>query len=155
MKGRCDQCEAWNPYLVGPAPEEGGCHRRAPAPSDGKEYAYWRTTRCDDWCCEFEQKSEKRHLIICTHTHDDEERALADLVMRFAETMLTKLLAKKRVHGFSGWRDTSDSGLAEKLWEGMADHIGKWRQKPNRLDQLVDVANYCAFIWNLPQEKAR
>lgn len=79
---------------------------------------------------------------------DPDEIELRQLVDRFSEAMLKKLLAKKR-EGYHGWNDTSVQGLEKDFWEKMNEHTGRWRSNPRDTSNIIDTANFLAFIWNL------
>jgi hypothetical protein len=76
--------------------------------------------------------------------HDEEEEDLARLVDDFSGIMLKKLIEKKRSEGYEGWDEPSISNI-DGLWDQLTDHV----EKGSDHDNLVDIANFCAFLWNL------
>lgn len=55
--------------------------------------------------------------------------------------MVTKTL-KKAQEGYFGWNDPANEHL---LVEGLIKHL----DKPMSPENLIDVAIYCMFLWNL------
>ncbi len=63
-------------------------------------------------------------------------------------------LEKKEKEGFTKWNDPNFKyDLIHKLWAHCVEYVGKYRdEEKNRetnKDNLVDIANFCIFLWNL------
>jgi hypothetical protein len=80
-----------------------------------------------------------------TGDEDDEEHRLLNLVERFSSAMFDKLLAKMR-DGHYGW---DYKGNMDILIEGYKKHCARGGDATFEESNLVDIANFCAFIWNL------
>lgn len=87
---------------------------------------------------------------------NDEQRAIFEAVDVFAEAMKEKL-AKKERDGWEGW---DEPGNEAGLKESMVDHILercicgglRLRVKTFSSPNLVDIANFCMFLWNIAQK---
>ena len=75
---------------------------------------------------------------------DEEEHSLCNLIERFSHEMFVKMLRKKREEDYEGWDVESISNI-DDLWESLQEHV----EKGSEPDNLVDIANFCVFIWNL------
>lgn len=72
-------------------------------------------------------------------------KALEALVRKFGKPMMAKL-RRKYMEGFHGWDDPKkfpDEILEQKLRE----HA----ERPLTAENVVDIANFCAMIWNRGQ----
>jgi hypothetical protein len=76
----------------------------------------------------------------------NEDERLSDMVTRFAAAMRSKLLRKRR-EGYRGWEDPTDSVVLEILRDGLNEHVAKYNAGDSK--QLIDIANYCAMLWNI------
>lgn len=73
-----------------------------------------------------------------------EGKALCALVDAFAAEMKEKLLLKE-AHGWKGWRQKRYRGNFQRR---LVDHAMRaFTQDDGR--QLVDVANFAAFLWHI------
>lgn len=79
-----------------------------------------------------------------------EEERLSELVSRFGDAMRAKLWKKQR-QGYRGWDDTTDPGLGPLLRARLDEHIARYQS--GDAHQLVDIANFCAMLWDLSPEK--
>lgn len=70
---------------------------------------------------------------------------LLEASMKFDMVCFNKLKAKERL-GWSGWDDIENKDILE---ERFMKHI----KKPLTQDNLVDIANFCNFLWNLIEAK--
>ena len=57
-----------------------------------------------------------------------------------------KKLAAKEKRGFAGWDKQKNKELLER---GLIEHI----KKPLTQRNLIDIANYCNFLWNLIEKE--
>jgi len=73
----------------------------------------------------------------------DEEKLLRALVNKFGKAMLDKL-DKKYSEGYKGWYEDNENNI-EYLENALLDHF----KKPLAKENLVDIANFCAFLWNI------
>ena len=73
------------------------------------------------------------------------ELKLRSAWLRFNHACYKKLAAKER-RGFSGWNKQKNKELLE---EGLMEHI----KKPLTQGNLIDIADYCNFLWNLIEDK--
>ncbi len=83
-----------------------------------------------------------RSLDECWHDpmgFEAEERALTDLVNRFAAKMKRKLIHKMK-KGRHGWDEPE--WTPAMIRKALIEHL----EKPNA--DMVDVANFAAFLWN-------
>lgn len=67
--------------------------------------------------------------------------------LRFNYACYKKLAVKER-RSFIGYSDPNNKETLEK---GLKDHIKKGFGQSN----LVDIANYCNFLWNLIEDQKR
>lgn len=65
--------------------------------------------------------------------------------LKFNHACYKKLAAKER-RGFSGWDKQKNKELLEK---GLMEHI----KKPLTQSNLIDIADYCNFLWNLIEDR--
>lgn len=65
--------------------------------------------------------------------------------LKFNYACYKKLAAKER-RGFAGWDKQKNKELLE---EGLMEHI----KKPLTQSNLVDIADYCNFLWNLIKDQ--
>lgn len=77
---------------------------------------------------------------------DPEEVALRELVKEFSDAMLERLL-QKSADGWRGW-DGDDEEMFEDFWVRMNKHVARWRESPGNMRDIIDTANFCAFIWH-------
>jgi len=66
---------------------------------------------------------------------------LLEASMKFDFVCLNKLKAKERL-GWSGWDDIKNKDILE---ERFIKHV----KTPLTQDNLIDIANFCMFLWNL------
>jgi len=111
---------------------------------------------CEDDSCEVDATSDdprSTHTKALVHLYrdveDEEEVALRRLCHRFSFFMLQKMIHKKRTDGYYGWEEkTTDN--AKGLRDGIENH---WeRDDRYEISNLIDLANFCAFLWNLERE---
>ena len=86
---------------------------------------------------DFRKACGHRTVGECRCNFGAEEKALNALVDAFAEAMTAKLLEKCR-RGSGGWDDPE--------WS-VHDIVGRIREHIEKGD-VIDVANFCAFLWN-------
>lgn len=88
-----------------------------------------------------------------------QEKAMLRLLSdRFSFAMSKKMIEKLK-DGYCGWNDDSDSTLINYLWNALTEQMFK-AEKRRGVDttdnfnpqDLIDIANYCAFIWNLTDD---
>ncbi|RLG36446.1 MAG: hypothetical protein DRO01_08115 [Thermoproteota archaeon] len=81
----------------------------------------------------------------------DECGKLKAVLDDFSKAMYDKLMAKYRKEGYRGW----DSPECEKfLIAGLIEHVSKSYSGNFSPDSLIDIANYCMFLWNLKKSHA-
>jgi len=85
-----------------------------------------------------------RSVGECTHGTFAEIQALEEMVDAFVKEMKAKL-RKKYMEGFTGWDDPVWVENGETLTR-LIDHAKE--ENPD----MVDVANFAAFIWNVQEE---
>lgn len=83
-----------------------------------------------------------RSVGECFHGLGAESAALDAMVDAFAAKMKSKL-RKQISKGYAGWDDPNAN---ECLRIGLATHV--IRQNKGDGNQLVDIANFCAMLWN-------
>ena len=79
---------------------------------------------------------------------EEEEAKLLELVEDFGAAMFLKLVQKKR-DGYEGWDENTAKNVMT-LKEGLDNHLDGM-DKFDR-SNLVDIANFCAFLWNLEKK---
>jgi len=77
---------------------------------------------------------------------EEEYRKLKKVLSDFSEIMLNKLMKKYDECGCIGW-DRKD--FKETLILGLGEHIHKYYSNNFSSSSLIDIANYCMFLWNL------
>lgn len=73
------------------------------------------------------------------------EVKLNSVWLKFNHACYKKLAAKER-RGFAGWDKQENKELLE---EGFYEHT----RKPLTQGNLIDISNYCNFLWNLIEDK--
>ena len=66
-----------------------------------------------------------------------------DRVMAKFRVALLEKFDKKEIDGFTGWDEQTSWGM---LVDGLFKHVEEKELSP---DNLIDIALYCLFLWNL------
>jgi hypothetical protein len=107
-----------------------------------------RNIDCGCPLCKAVRKMPDRLPGAIPRYRDPEEMKLRMLVKDFSESMLKRLLQKCH-DGWRGWDDNSKGDLEENFWQRLNEHVGRWKESPGNTRDIIDTANFCAFIWNL------
>lgn len=76
---------------------------------------------------------------------DKERRKLRIASCEFNNVCMKKLIAKQK-QGYYGWNDSTKKDNLEQL---LTEHTNRQLTQKN----LVDIANFCNFLWNLMEER--
>ena len=77
---------------------------------------------------------------------EEEYKKLKKVLNGFSEMMLAKLMKKYDEDGYTGW---DRENFKEVLISGLKEHIHKCYSDNFSPSSLIDIANYCMFLWYL------
>ena len=75
-----------------------------------------------------------------------------EVIQRFADAMVAKMLKRKKRYKEFGWRDPEYKSL-EDLKNHLRCEMKEWEDKQDDLDELIDIANSAFMLWDRINEE--